>query len=245
MFTRVSAFVGRNGAYSASSTPVYASEIRKVETTPGTIQSPSAISLANTMYNSYISGHQKTEIRGGLGYGFLLGLGKDLSWGSIYAEVGLVARAFKFYFPSTTPIQAKASSGGVIPSQGATGIKEPCPFVLMIPDSNHYGSYYTGYTQAGLRFGGGLTVNLVENVALGISLSAELFGNKKIVINPNICSFTANPGANPAVGSQNGSAVNAKNISNANMMYSNVNMTLKNILTSVICSLTYSIPVGR
>jgi hypothetical protein len=81
------------------------------------------------------------------GVGLLLGLGKHLFWGNIYAEVSIVSSAFQLYFPSAAPVQATALYEESFHYRGlpvvpyASNITPVTAPQLTVQNINIYGSY--------------------------------------------------------------------------------------------------------
>lgn len=249
LFARLSAFIGANLGFSQAQIPVTGITVFANATDTGALDIPQPNS-------PFLTGYKPVTMKSGLGYGIMVGLGKETSFGSMSVDLGVVFRSFSFYFPSATAIKTGQAANGVIANQGLAPIlpgQQINEASLSLTDNNTYGSYYNRFTQTGFRFGGSLSFKLIENLSFGISIAAEIFGKQTFTINPNLSSFssTATTASTTTTttttdNSDTGvNTVNGKNINNTGMAYATITAAAKNVVTSVMMTLTYSVPVGN
>jgi len=250
LFARLSAFIGANLGFSQAQIPVTGITVEvSVNGTGDGLETP-------VPKVPFLTGYKPVTMKSGLGYGIMVGLGKETSFGSMSVDLGVVFRSFRFYFPSATAIQTSAGVQ-VTPKQGLKNIdilENINDFTLSNLDNNTYGSYYNRFTQTGFRFGGSLSFKLIENLSFGVSIAAEIFGNQTFTITPNLSSFSSTATTASATtttttttdtNTTGTNTTNGKNINNTGMAYSTVTAAAKNVVTSVMMTLTYSVPVGN
>jgi len=224
-----------NATNNSSSTPPYTYQ----PTITGGTPASSSTTVAATPNSAP---PQRVTMKSGLGCGMMVSLGKETYFGSISVDLGVALRTFSFYFPSAMPIQSIAA-GNLKPAQGFTAFKTgDTATTVAARDDNVYGSYSNRYTQVGFRAGGSVSFKVIENISIGVSAAAEIFGNKTLTMNPNVSSFSYTPNATSSASTKN---QRTSAISNTNMMSSAVAVIAKNVVTNVMMTLTYSMPIGN
>jgi len=253
---RISGFIGYSGGYSQAKLPVI-SVLADVSTdNGGTSGNPlPAGSSAVYLPESSSIATQNVTMKSGLGYGIMLGLGQDTTWGSFGVDVGVVFRSFGFYFPSAIPNASNFAQNANIAVAGP-GFQPQNTVSDVNADYNTYQSYRLGCTRTGLRVGGDINFKMTEALSWGVSAFIEFFGNKNINVTPNVSSFNIN--ATQVVASNNNNnnnnnnntnngncSINANQIVNTNMLSNAVTYQSKLVQTGIMLNVTYSIPVGN